>query len=194
MIKIAVILANDMKDYQIVNPLYIWNKLGMTVHLVSVEKKNSVLLESGFKLYCTDTIEKVNLSQYNAIYIPGGEGVKQLNFTTWPTKKEDIISKFCSSLEKFLKSDEKILLFTSDSVGVLETLRIVKNTDLTKTVNPDQKTTMLVKSNNILVYDGYSVVNDFIVESTKMLEDKENKQNGEKSKELEKKVLALMEN
>ncbi|MDE6473349.1 MAG: DJ-1/PfpI family protein, partial [Ureaplasma sp.] len=73
--KIAIILANGMKDYEVIIPLYIWKKCGYSVSLVSIEKKNSILLETGFKLTCSDILEKINLSQYGAIYIPGGEGI-----------------------------------------------------------------------------------------------------------------------
>lgn len=192
MIKVAMIVANDMKDVEIIKPLFVWNRLDIMVHLVSIEKKSSVLLESGYKLGCTDTIEKVNLSQYNAIYIPGGEGVKFFNFTTWPTKKSDIIKKFLNSLETFIKADDKYLFFTDESINVLKNLKLVKDEEIAQNFNKNNQQLFMSKLNNILVYKGYSTCDDFIIESTKLLEELDNRLNNTKNKKMQKEVIDLI--
>mgnify|MGYP002507290659 FL=1 len=76
--KIGIILANEMRDVDLFIPLAIWRKAKIGVDLISIEKKNSIMMESGVKVGCNATFDIVNTSQYNALYFPGGIGVERL--------------------------------------------------------------------------------------------------------------------
>ncbi|MDE5599875.1 MAG: DJ-1/PfpI family protein [Ureaplasma sp.] len=167
--KIAMILANGMKDYEIIIPLYIWKKAGLSVSLVSIEKKNSVLLETGFKLTCSDILEKINLSQYNAIYIPGGEGVNSFSFENWPIKKNvDSIKRFITNISKIINEEEKMLLMTDESAEILLTLKLLKEL-------PSQITALRKSSEGIqkvgssYFVKGYNALTDFSIHIAKIL-------------------------
>jgi putative intracellular protease/amidase len=44
------------------------------VKLISIEKKKNVILAHGTKISCDEILNKENLSKYNAIFLPGGQG------------------------------------------------------------------------------------------------------------------------
>ncbi len=73
-IRIAAMVATGVEDMELIVPVDIWRRGHFVVDLISIEKKNSVLLQGGVSIKCTQTIDKTNLKQYNAIFLPGGKG------------------------------------------------------------------------------------------------------------------------
>lgn len=84
MLKIAVIVANQTEDIELVVPTDIWRRAGLIVKLISVEKKKNVILNHGTKVSCDEILSKENLSKYNAIYLPGGPGYTHFDKETAP--------------------------------------------------------------------------------------------------------------
>lgn len=79
MVRIAILVANSSEDIEVIVPCDIWRRAGLYVKLISVEKKKNVLLQSGIKISCDDILANENLSKYNAIFLPGGEGHYEFN-------------------------------------------------------------------------------------------------------------------
>lgn len=79
MVRIAVIVANKSEDIETLVPVDIWRRAGIIVKLISIEKKKSLILSHGIKISCDDILSKENLSKYNAIYLPGGQGHLKFN-------------------------------------------------------------------------------------------------------------------
>lgn len=77
--RIAILVANSSEDIEVITPCDLWRRAGFYVKLISVEKKKNVLLQSGLKIACDDILADENLSKYNAIYLPGGEGHYKFN-------------------------------------------------------------------------------------------------------------------
>ncbi|WP_027124029.1 DJ-1/PfpI family protein [Mycoplasmoides pirum] len=76
-IRIAAMVATGIEDMELIVPVDIWRRSHFVVDLISIEKKNSVLLQRGVSIKCTQTIDKTNLKQYNAIFLPGGKGYEK---------------------------------------------------------------------------------------------------------------------
>jgi putative intracellular protease/amidase len=79
MLKIAIMVANGTEDIELVVPLDIWRRAGLSVKLLSIEKKKNVLLAHGTKVSCDEILSKENLSKYNAFFLPGGKGCERFN-------------------------------------------------------------------------------------------------------------------
>lgn len=71
-IRIAAMVATGTEDMELIVPTDLWRRAHFIVDLISIEKKNSVFLAHGTSIKCTQTIDKTNLRQYNAIFLPGG--------------------------------------------------------------------------------------------------------------------------
>jgi len=71
---IAIIVANKCEEMELVIPADIWRRAGITVQIISVEKKKSLILQNGVHVSCDDILGKENLAKYSAIYLPGGMG------------------------------------------------------------------------------------------------------------------------
>lgn len=78
-IRIATIVATKSEDMELIVPTDLWRRAHFIVDLISIEKKNSVTLAHGTAIKCTQTIDKTNLKQYNAIFLPGGEGAMKFH-------------------------------------------------------------------------------------------------------------------
>lgn len=100
MFKIAVLIANGSEDIEVVVPVDLWRRAGLRVDLISVEKKKICILSNGNKISADNIVSKVNLSQYNALYIPGGPGHERIK----------IEKKVVSTLPKFFSDPKKYLL------------------------------------------------------------------------------------
>lgn len=173
--KIAIIVTNEMNEYEIFVPTYIWRKLGITVDLISIEKKNSIILETGSKISCYSTFDKINLSQYHAIYVPGGPGIERLKFENWPTKDKEQINKFVHHITKFLTEKEKLILTTCESSQFLENMGLLQDHQIAgreKDFSIKKKATdELLKSNNVISVRGFSTMSDFAFVVAEFLEE-----------------------
>ncbi|GAA5414340.1 DJ-1/PfpI family protein [Ureaplasma ceti] len=166
--KIAIILANEMDDVELFIPLAIWRKAKISVDLISVEKKNSVMMSSGVKVGCTSIFESVNLTQYHAIYIPGGVGVNRLNKENWPVKTGGGAVKLATYLEKFRMETDKYIFVTGSSATLLHNLGLIGNAriagytkDFEEDVEIDEE---ILVNNNLISVVGYWALTDFAVE------------------------------
>ena len=178
--KIAIILANEMNDIDLFIPLSIWRQAKISVDLISVEKKNSVMMESGTKVGCTSIFETVNMTQYHAIYIPGGPGVSRLNKDNWPVKVGHGVLKLNKALESFRIDPQKMVFVTADSSSLLHELQLIGNARIAgfdKGYNRDLsiKEEILV-NNNLVSVLGYWALTDFAIETLGLLLGEEQKE------------------
>lgn len=166
--KIAIILANEMDDVELFVPLSIWRKAKISVDLISVEKKNSVMMTSGVKVGCTSIFETVNMTQYHAIYIPGGIGVNRLNKENWPIKIGNGAIKLAKTLESFRIEPNKYLFVTSGSARILNELNLIGNARIagyTKDFDLDEEIDEeILVNNNLVSVTGYWALTDFAIE------------------------------
>ncbi|WP_052663935.1 DJ-1/PfpI family protein [Mycoplasmoides alvi] len=114
-IRIAAMVATGVEDIELIVPIDVWRRAHFVVDLISIEKKNSVLLQGGVSIKCTQTIDKTNLKQYNAIFLPGGKGYEK--FLLEP--------KLIEHLTKFNES-KKWLLGICSSPIVFHELKLLK--------------------------------------------------------------------
>lgn len=172
--KIAIIVGNNMNDYDVFVPLDLWTKAGLIVNLISIEKKNSISLESGFKISCSTTIDKVNLLQFHGIYIPGGLGVENFSYKSWPQKDNEILKKFINSLSKIIENTEnKYLLLTEESSLVLNELEVLVDFNKNTIFNEEKEAIKLI--GNTVFVKGKIILNDFAIEVAKLLLESKNK-------------------
>ena len=68
MLRIATLIANKSEDIETVAAVDIWRRAGISVRLISVEKKKNITLANGVKISCDEILAKENLSKYNAIF------------------------------------------------------------------------------------------------------------------------------
>ena len=102
-VKIAIMVATASEDIEVIVPTDLWRRSGMIVELISIEKKNTVVLQSGTKISCNSTIDKTNLSQYTAIYMPGGEGhLKYLDIKANPKLRKNLEKDFLNNKDKYI--------------------------------------------------------------------------------------------
>lgn len=123
--KIAVILSNEIKDVDLFIPLSIWRKAKVIVDLISIEKKNSVILESGVKISCNYSFDEVNISQYHGIYIPGGTGLIRFQKENWPVKNSLGSDKLLKTLENFQNDPLKKIMLTFESSKIFDHYNLI---------------------------------------------------------------------
>lgn len=131
-IRIAIIVTAENEDIELIVPHDLWKRAGLIVDTISIEKKNTLFLESGIKISCNDSIEKTNINKYNAIYLPGGSGSGR-----YFSDKSDRLAK---KLVQFA-TDEKKWLFAGNEA----TLAIIKNNAII-----DQKLTTIPEAEELL--------------------------------------------
>ncbi len=169
-IRIGIILANESEELDSIIPIQIWRKAGYIVELISLEKKNSIVLKSGIKITCDGIIDKTNLSQFNALYIPGGNVYKKVLDPKSNLKVLKVIQKdFISNSKKYiLTSNEGINVLTlTDSINGKEFTGIIENKiGLEKTFKEKDN---IVVSNNLISSKGYMSIFDFSLEVIKNL-------------------------
>ncbi len=125
MVKIAVIACHETDDIELIIPVTIWRKVGIRVDIVSLDKKNSIILQSGTKFSCNGIIEKTNFSQYNAIYLPGGNGAKRYFSSDWTPKNIDVVLRLHKALDQFAKNDKKYIIAIDQAPKILNELTLL---------------------------------------------------------------------
>lgn len=123
MLRIAIIVANKSEDIEVVVPADLWRRAGIFVRLISIEKKKNIILSNGSKLTCDDILSKENLSQYNAIYLPGGDGHFKFNDIDTP--------KLIAFLKKYEKTTSKTFMSLCASAEVYGKLGMLENVKAT---------------------------------------------------------------
>ena len=174
--KIGIILANEMRDVDLFIPLSIWRKAKIVVDLISIEKKNSVTMESGVKVGCNSTFDIVNTSQYNALYFPGGPGVERLFSVNWPVKNSGGPNKLFKSLETFRLELNKFLLVTSNSSRVIHHNQLLGKSRVagfTKEYLRDEDVQEeIVINHNLVSVLGYYQLTEFALQVVELLQGK----------------------
>lgn len=130
MIRIAVIACNEIEDIELIAPIDLWRRAGFRVDAISLEKKNSIILNSGIKISCDNVIEKTNLDQYNAIYLPGGSGHKKYFIENWPPRNNEGIIRLHKYLNKF-RDEKKYILAMCAAPSLLGSLGMLKGVKTT---------------------------------------------------------------
>lgn len=186
--KIGIILANEIRDVDIFVPLFIWRKAKIVVDLISIEKKNSIMTESGVKVSCNSTLDIVNTSQYNALYFPGGAGVERMLGPNWPVKNSVGPMKLFKSLESFRLDNNKYLLVTASSSKIIHHNQLLgksriagfdKNYLRDEDINEE-----IVINQNLISVLGYYQLTNFALEVVKILQNAKIKEEIENSLEI----------
>ncbi|XQP55434.1 MAG: DJ-1/PfpI family protein [Mycoplasmoidaceae bacterium] len=120
---IAIIVANKCEEMEVIIPADIWRRAGMSVQIISIEKKKSLIMQNGVHLSCDDILAKENLSKYSAIYLPGGKGCSSF---LDPVQ----CAKLVSHLRKVAKS-KVIIMANCAAPTVLNQLGIIDNVKVT---------------------------------------------------------------
>ncbi len=123
MLRVAVIVANKSEDIEVIVPVDLWRRAGLYVHLISVEKKKNIILSRGVRIVCDNVISRENLSQYNAIYLPGGAGYSKFNDVDSP--------KLISFLKKYGSNAKKTFMAMCSAVQVYGGLGLLNNNKAT---------------------------------------------------------------
>lgn len=172
--KIGIILANEMRDVDLFIPLSIWRKAKIAVDLISIEKKNSVMMESGVKVGCNSTFDIVNTSQYNALYFPGGIGAERLLNGNWPIKNSVGQTKLFKSLETFRLHPNKLVLVTADSSKIIHDNHLIGKSRIagfTKDYKRDENILEeIVINHNLVSVLGYYQLTEFALQVVNLLE------------------------
>lgn len=172
--KIGIILANEMRDVDLFIPLAIWRKAKIGVDLISIEKKNSIMMESGVKVGCNATFDIVNTSQYNALYFPGGIGVERLFSVNWPVKNSIGPTKLFKSLETFRLEKNKLILVTASSSRIIHQNHLLGNSRIAgfdknyERVNEIQEE--IVINHNLISVLGYYQLTEFALQVVEILQ------------------------
>ncbi|MDC4163524.1 DJ-1/PfpI family protein [Mycoplasma bradburyae] len=171
-IRIAAIVATEVDDLELIVPTDLWRRAKFIVDYISIEKKNSVTLAQGTSIKCGLTIDKSNLMQYNAIYLPGGLGSKRFG--------DD--QKLIHYLSKFNEKDQttqRFILAINQSPVILKNLdlledkKVVANEEHKEIIgsNFDNKSNVLFSGNIITARStGHAI--DFAIEAIKVLSSK----------------------
>ena len=125
MVKIAVIACHETEDIELTIPVDLWRRAGMRVDIVSLDKKNSVIFQSGTKFSCGTIIEKTNFAQYHALYLPGGKGSKKYFSESWTPKNISVVQRLHKAIEQFIKNDSKYVLAMDEAPKILKTLDLL---------------------------------------------------------------------
>ncbi|WP_208964825.1 DJ-1/PfpI family protein [Mycoplasmoides gallisepticum] len=171
-IRIAAIVATGVDDLELIIPTDLWRRARFIVDYISIEKKNSVTLAQGTSIKCSLTIDKSNLMQYNAIYLPGGLGSKRFG--------DD--QKLTHYLSKFNEKDQttpRYILAINESpiilknLGLLEGKKVAASKEHKDAIgsNFDSKTNVLL-SDNIITARATGHAIDFAIETVKILASK----------------------
>lgn len=172
--KIGIILANEMRDVDLFIPLGIWRKAKISVDLISIEKKNSIMMESGVKVGCNATFDVVNTSQYNALYFPGGIGVERLFSVNWPVKNSIGPTKLFKSLETFRLEKNKLILVTASSSRIIYQNQLLGNSRVAgfdknyKRIDEIQEE--IVINHNLISVLGYYQLTEFALQVVEILQ------------------------
>ena len=98
-IKIAIMVAQESEDMEVIVPYDLWKRAGISVEKISVEKKNTITLQSGTKIYCEEILEKTNLDRFTAIYLPGGRGHEKCLAEQFCNKLHEKLVKFAGAAQ-----------------------------------------------------------------------------------------------
>lgn len=148
MIRIGVILANQAEELDSIVPVQLWRKAGYIVELISLEKKNSVIMNSGIKVSCDGIIDKINLSQFNALYIPGGNVYKKIL-----DHKSD--QKVIKSIEKdFVPNPKKYIITSNEGINTLTLNGLIDKKEFTGIVENKNEFNKLFKEDKKIVTSG----------------------------------------
>lgn len=153
MVKIAAIACHETDDIELIVPITVWRKVGIRVDIISLDKKNSIILQSGTKFSCNGIIEKTNFSQYNAIFLPGGVGSKRYFSSDWTPKNIDVVLRLHKALEQFAKNDKKYIIAIDQAPKILHELNLLPSAAKVA-CNPELKTVLKnhYSDNNVVVY------------------------------------------
>ena len=71
---ILVLLANNVEEIELVTPIDLWRRAGYTITIASIDKELTVKGQQGIIISADTSLEKINASEFDAIFIPGGAG------------------------------------------------------------------------------------------------------------------------
>lgn len=178
--KIGIVLANELRDVDLFIPLSLWRKAKIMVDLISLEKKNSVMMESGTKVSCNTTFDVTNMSQYNALYFPGGIGIERFYPENWPVKDPNGPIKLFKTLESFRLDKSKYILVTANSSRIIHSNKLLGNSVVAGFSNDYVRNDVqekIVNSHNLVSVIGYYALTDFALYVIEILQGSDVKDN-----------------
>ena len=71
---ILVLLANNVEEIELVTPVDLWRRAGYTVTIASIDNELTVKGQQGITISADTSLAKINTSEFDSIFIPGGAG------------------------------------------------------------------------------------------------------------------------
>ena len=140
---IAVIVANQCEEMEVIVPVDIWRRAGIAVQLISIEKKKSLIMQGGVHIGCDDILAKENLSKYSAIYLPGGKGCESF-------LDQIVCARLIAHLRKAAKSNVTLMAACA-APTVYNKLGLIDNVKVT--CHPGYETGIKKYSKEDVVFD-----------------------------------------
>lgn len=83
--KILIIAHNEFEDTELVATRDVLLRKGIDVDLISMSNDVNIVSAYNLKIKCDNTIKNIfnNLDRYDALFIPGGSGVKNIDETKY---------------------------------------------------------------------------------------------------------------
>lgn len=142
-IRIAIIVANEAEDVEVVIPYDLWKRAGFIVDTISIEKKNTLFLQSGIKISCDESLESTNIDKYNAIYLPGGRGYLKLI--------DERSGKLSKKLIRFANDPKKWLFCAGMGTIVLVRTNAIFNQKITTLPGYEEQVEGFYQASNVLI-------------------------------------------
>lgn len=173
-IRICILVADKLDELQVIVPFHLWKHAGFIVELISIEKKNTIVLQNGIKISCNASIDKTNLTQYNAIYLPGGAGYTKFTHPkTNPKLKLHLTRDFTNQVNKWILANcsAPTVLFDWDLHG---DNKMTCSKDYEKDIIGAYLDEPIVVSGNLITSNGCGSVIDFSLKVIDVLSNKDN--------------------
>ncbi len=103
--KIAIIITQGNEDIETIAPGDIWRRAGIEVDYISIDNTLDIQLAHGTQIKANKTIYDTKISDYDAVFFPGGMGYKNY-FNQFSDQGE-----FIKTLkEEFINKEDKFIL------------------------------------------------------------------------------------
>ncbi len=150
--KILIVAHNEFEDTELIATRDVLLRKGIDVDLISLTNSIDLISAYNLKIKADDIIKNIlsNLDKYDALFLPGGSGVKNIDNTK---EIDEIINHFYV--------EEKIIGSICAAPILLAKRGVLKNKNAT--CFPDDKIVTLLKNNGVNVIDDEFIVDDKII-------------------------------
>jgi len=172
-VRICILVADKLDEMQVIVPYDLWKRANFIVELISIEKKNTIVLQKGIKISCNASIDKTNLTQYNAIYMPGGIGyTKYTHPKTNPKLKSHLTKDFQNQSNKWILANcsAPVVLF---EWNLQNDNKMACSKDFKDLISPNYSPETIVSSGNLITGNGTGSIMEFSLKVIDVLSNKE---------------------